>query len=63
MHDNNDGNINNDDNLLSMFEQRGGFKGFRVNGFSIRKAFENMSCALKTVTENTNLKPCIFLYS
>jgi hypothetical protein len=54
---------NNDDKALTMFEQHGVFSGFRVNESSIRKGFENMSCALKTVVENTNLNPCIFLYS
>lgn len=53
---------NNHDKALSVFEQHGVFSGFRVNESSIRKGFENMGCALKTVTENTNLNPCLFLY-
>lgn len=54
---------NNDDKVLSVFEQHGVFSRFLVNESSIRNGFENMSCALKTVTENTNLNTCIFQYS
>lgn len=43
-----DGNIatnisSNNNKTLSIFEQKGVFNGFRVNEFSIRKEFKNMS--------------------
>jgi hypothetical protein len=61
-----DTNQGSDSNPISRFDLKGSFRGlfvlFHVNETTLKRAFEKMACALKTIAENTNLNPCIYQY-